>query len=130
MNLYVLLCAALLASHALCVEPAPPTSLRPLPASVDANLLRIFFVGDTHGDSYCAKEWIQRTGLVDFSQQPWKWTGAETDAIVFLGDYVDKVRVTGVHSCQQHQATTMPKMPFTLLAGTRPCKMFSARWVH
>lgn len=65
--------------------------LRPLPEWRDRNLKRIFFVGDTHADSFCAQSWIRRTGLIDFESNPWRWTGDnESDALVFLGDYVDK----------------------------------------
>ena len=67
-------------------------SLRPLPIERDRLLTRIFFIGDTHGDSHCTQEWIRRTGLVNFDSEPWQWTGNSTsDALVFLGDYVDKV---------------------------------------
>ena len=65
--------------------------LRPLPLWRDANLTRVFFIGDTHGDAHCAKEWVRRTGLINFEAKPWIWTGSKiSDAIVFLGDYVDK----------------------------------------
>jgi hypothetical protein len=53
-------------------------------------LSTVFFVGDTHGDEVCCREWVRRTGLVDLGQQPWVWVGAADTAIVLLGDYVDK----------------------------------------
>jgi hypothetical protein len=55
-----------------------------------ANLTSIHFIGDLHADVDCAKEWVKLTGLVDLSTKPYKWIGEPTDAIVFLGDYVDK----------------------------------------
>jgi hypothetical protein len=53
-------------------------------------LSTVFFVGDTHGDAACCREWVRRTGLVDLEQQPWAWVGAADTAMVLLGDYVDK----------------------------------------
>ena len=68
--------------------------IHPLPREVDQALTRIFFIGDSHGDSHCTKEWVRRTGLVNFDTVPWTWTGQASthasDALVFLGDYVDK----------------------------------------
>lgn len=54
------------------------------------NLTSIYFIGDLHGDVDCAKKWIEQTKLVDVTSQPYAWLGEPTDAIVFLGDYVDK----------------------------------------
>ena len=54
------------------------------------NLTSIHFIGDLHGDVNCAKEWVKETKLVDFTTTPYTWIGESTDAIVFLGDYVDK----------------------------------------
>jgi hypothetical protein len=65
---------------------AQPSQLRFL----STNLTSIHFIGDIHGDVECAKEWIKQTNLVDLSSTPYQWLGQPTDAIVFLGDYVDK----------------------------------------
>lgn len=65
---------------------ANPSSLRYL----SENLTSIYFIGDLHGDVNCAKEWVRQTGLVDMTTTPYTWMGEPTDAIVFLGDYVDK----------------------------------------
>lgn len=55
------------------------------------NLTSIHFIGDLHGDVHCAKYWVERTGLVNLtSPTPLEWIGSENDALVFLGDYVDK----------------------------------------
>mmetsp|Transcript_3888 Transcript_3888/g.4449 ORF Transcript_3888/g.4449 Transcript_3888/m.4449 type:complete len:479 (+) Transcript_3888:90-1526(+) len=62
------------------------TSLRYL----SPNLTTIYFIGDLHGDVTCAKKWVERTNLIDFSTTPYTWKGKPTEAIVFLGDYVDK----------------------------------------
>jgi len=55
-----------------------------------SDLTSIFFVGDLHGDVHCARAWVERTHLVNLTSTPWTWTGSNSDAIVFLGDYVDK----------------------------------------
>mmetsp|Transcript_23825 Transcript_23825/g.34813 ORF Transcript_23825/g.34813 Transcript_23825/m.34813 type:complete len:521 (-) Transcript_23825:177-1739(-) len=83
------------------------------------DLTDIFFIGDLHGDVHCARKWIERTGFIrnfDDNSPPdsWIWTGRSLDesttksdsgkgpiqnnennstgheAMVFLGDYVDK----------------------------------------
>jgi len=54
------------------------------------DLTDIYFIGDLHGDVICAREWVSKTGQIDLSSSPWKWTGEEGGALVFLGDYVDK----------------------------------------
>lgn len=63
------------------------SSLRQL----NANITSIHFVGDLHADVHCARQWIEKTGLVNVTSNPYKWLGdSEKDALVFLGDYVDK----------------------------------------
>lgn len=47
----------------------------------------IFVIGDLHADIHCAKQWVSRSNLLDV--QSWSWR-AETSALVFLGDYVDR----------------------------------------
>mmetsp|Transcript_18770 Transcript_18770/g.46499 ORF Transcript_18770/g.46499 Transcript_18770/m.46499 type:complete len:466 (-) Transcript_18770:49-1446(-) len=55
------------------------------------NLTSVTFIGDLHADVGCAKEWVQKTGLINVTSTPYKWLGdPEKDALVFLGDYVDK----------------------------------------
>ena len=60
------------------------------------NITSVYFVGDLHGDDYCAKHAVERTGLVDFGREPWAWLGPQSSALVFMGDLVDK----GVRSKQ------------------------------
>eukprot|EP00929_Paragymnodinium_shiwhaense_P048264 TRINITY_DN24422_c0_g1_i6.p1 TRINITY_DN24422_c0_g1~~TRINITY_DN24422_c0_g1_i6.p1 ORF type:complete len:441 (+),score=59.80 TRINITY_DN24422_c0_g1_i6:86-1408(+) len=47
-----------------------------------------FIIGDLHGDLQCAKQWVSSTGLVDLDTM--SWTGSKTQALVFMGDYIDK----------------------------------------
>mmetsp|Transcript_15662 Transcript_15662/g.23728 ORF Transcript_15662/g.23728 Transcript_15662/m.23728 type:complete len:461 (-) Transcript_15662:1-1383(-) len=55
------------------------------------NLTSIHFIGDLHADVGCAKQWVEQTGLVNLTSTPYKWLGdPDRDAMVFLGDYVDK----------------------------------------
>eukprot|EP00980_Cylindrotheca_fusiformis_P016771 scaffold5048_cov121-Cylindrotheca_fusiformis.AAC.22 len=55
------------------------------------NLTSITFIGDLHADVGCAKQWIEKSGLINLKSTPYEWLGDPNhDAIVFLGDYVDK----------------------------------------
>mmetsp|Transcript_12984 Transcript_12984/g.20142 ORF Transcript_12984/g.20142 Transcript_12984/m.20142 type:complete len:488 (-) Transcript_12984:327-1790(-) len=55
------------------------------------NLTSIHFIGDLHADVGCAKQWVEKTGLVNLTATPYQWLGdPDKDAMVFLGDYVDK----------------------------------------
>lgn len=55
------------------------------------DLTSIHFIGDLHADAECAKQWVGKTNLVDLTSTPYQWLGdPDTDALVFLGDYVDK----------------------------------------
>jgi hypothetical protein len=55
------------------------------------DLTSIHFIGDLHADAECAKQWVEKTNLVNLTSTPYEWLGnPETDALVFLGDYVDK----------------------------------------
>jgi hypothetical protein len=55
------------------------------------DLTSIHFIGDLHADVECAKQWVSKTNLVNITSTPFQWLGnPDTDAIVFLGDYVDK----------------------------------------
>ena len=55
------------------------------------DLTSIYFIGDLHADVDCAKQWVAKTNLVNLTSSPYEWLGdPETDALVFLGDYVDK----------------------------------------
>jgi Calcineurin-like phosphoesterase len=47
----------------------------------------VYVIGDLHGDADCARQWLQRTQLIDTTTLEWKNT---TSHLVFLGDYVDK----------------------------------------
>lgn len=70
-----------------CVTFARSKNLRLL----SSELTYIHFIGDLHGDEKCAKAWVERTNLVNLTSTPYSWIGnMKTDAIVFLGDYVDK----------------------------------------
>ena len=66
----------------------------PLVASLrklSTNLTSIHFIGDLHADVGCAKQWVEKTNLVNLTSTPYQWLGnPDTDALVFLGDYVDK----------------------------------------
>lgn len=58
---------------------------------LNSDLTSITFVGDLHADVGCAKAWVKKTGLVNLTSNPYKWLGdPDEDALVFLGDYVDK----------------------------------------
>ena len=65
---------------------AAATSLRKL----SDDLTSIYIIGDLHADVDCAKQWVERTGLVNMTSVPYTWIGGDDEAIVFLGDYVDK----------------------------------------
>ena len=57
------------------------------------NLTSIHFIGDLHGDVHCAKHWVETTKLILLptkTTDELQWIGSENDALVFLGDYVDK----------------------------------------
>mmetsp|Transcript_13884 Transcript_13884/g.26148 ORF Transcript_13884/g.26148 Transcript_13884/m.26148 type:complete len:520 (-) Transcript_13884:2241-3800(-) len=55
------------------------------------DLTSIHFIGDLHADVSCAKQWVEKTNLVNLTSTPYEWIGnPTTDALVFLGDYVDK----------------------------------------
>jgi len=58
----------------------------------NSNLTSIHFIGDLHGDIQCAHHWVQRTNLINLTSTPLSWIGPSqpNEAIVFLGDYVDK----------------------------------------
>jgi hypothetical protein len=66
----------------------------PLVASLrklSTSLTSIHFIGDLHADVGCAKQWVEKTNLVNLTSTPFEWLGnPDTDALVFLGDYVDK----------------------------------------
>jgi predicted MPP superfamily phosphohydrolase len=60
----------------------------------------IYVIGDLHGDVDCARQWVERTGLVtaitnDDSTTGQQWMDPNSH-MVFLGDYIDK----GVQSKQ------------------------------
>ncbi len=55
------------------------------------DLTSIHFIGDLHADVDCARQWVEKTNLVNLTSTPYEWLGnSDTDALVFLGDYVDK----------------------------------------
>jgi serine/threonine protein phosphatase 1 len=56
----------------------------------EKQLTSVYFIGDLHADVGCAKQWVDATRLIDLSESPFKWTGGSDEAIVFMGDYVDK----------------------------------------
>lgn len=58
---------------------------------LSTELTSIHFIGDLHADVECAKQWVEKTNLVNITSSPFEWLGnPDTDALVFLGDYVDK----------------------------------------
>ncbi len=70
-------------------NPSVFTAASPL-RHLSTNLTSIYFIGDLHGDVNCAKEWVRQTNLVNLTSTPYTWKGSRSDAMVFLGDYVDK----------------------------------------
>jgi Calcineurin-like phosphoesterase. len=65
----------------------PSLSLRKL----SQDLTSIHFIGDLHADVSCARQWVEKTNLVNLTTTPFEWLGdPHADALVFLGDYVDK----------------------------------------
>ena len=80
---------ALFIALSLQLSTVAPPQHNPL-LLLPANLTRIHFIGDLHGDAHCTRQWIRRTGLIDLDRQPMRWTGTKSDGLVFLGDYVDK----------------------------------------
>lgn len=46
----------------------------------------IYAVGDLHGDVECAKQWVNRTGVIS---KDGHWIN-DKSRLVFLGDYIDK----------------------------------------
>jgi predicted MPP superfamily phosphohydrolase len=59
---------------------------------LSSDLTSIYFIGDIHGDVGCAKEWVKKTNLINITSSPYTWVGnnQSNEAIVFMGDYVDK----------------------------------------
>jgi len=84
----VALVTAALAAVLACL-PGHGAGSHPL-THIAADVDEVFIVGDLHGDLQCAKEWVRRSGLIDLATHPWNWTGRRRQALVFLGDYVDK----------------------------------------
>jgi len=77
----------LLILHILIIDFRSISALRKL----HTDLTSIYFIGDLHGDASCAKQWVEKTNLVNLTSTPYQFLGnPRTDAIVFLGDYVDK----------------------------------------
>ena len=85
-----IICLLLSLKSAFCEIVERSSSLTPGLRRLGSHLLSIYFIGDLHGDPQCAREAVERTNLVNFTTNPWSWIGLESDAIVFLGDYVDK----------------------------------------
>eukprot|EP00553_Chaetoceros_curvisetus_P002230 CAMPEP_0204628904 /NCGR_PEP_ID=MMETSP0717-20131115/16834_1 /ASSEMBLY_ACC=CAM_ASM_000666 /TAXON_ID=230516 /ORGANISM="Chaetoceros curvisetus" /LENGTH=154 /DNA_ID=CAMNT_0051645665 /DNA_START=89 /DNA_END=550 /DNA_ORIENTATION=- len=79
---------------ALLIQAFGTLVLLPLASSLrqlSEDLTSIHFIGDLHADVGCAKKWVEKTRLVNITSTPFQWLGdSEKDAIVFLGDYVDK----------------------------------------
>ena len=75
---------------AVYVRAPPPPSEPSKLHLLGTNISEVYFIGDLHGDDLCARRWVAQTGLVDLETEPWTWRGSSTDALVFMGDYVDK----------------------------------------
>jgi Calcineurin-like phosphoesterase len=83
----------------------------------------VYVIGDLHGDVECARQWVQRTGLIqedknakDTSQQM-TWVGdatAKTSHLVFMGDYIDK-GITSKQTVEYVQSLT-DQFPTTVTA--------------
>jgi len=83
------------------------------------NLTSIHFIGDLHADVGCAKQWVEKTKLVDLTSTPYQWIGdTEHDALVFLGDYVDKGSASaGVLYFVRELQETFPNNVVTILGN-------------
>jgi len=83
------------------------------------NLTSIHFIGDLHADVGCAKQWVEKTKLVDLTSTPYQWIGdPEHDAMVFLGDYVDKGSASaGVLYFVRELQETFPDNVVTILGN-------------
>ena len=76
-------------------SPTSPSSSSSSSSSLQelsSSLTSIYFIGDIHGDVGCAKEWVKKTNLINITSTPYTWIGnnQSNEAIVFMGDYVDK----------------------------------------
>jgi len=47
----------------------------------------VYVIGDLHGDVFCARQWVDKTGLIEKRTGEWL---DPTSSLVFLGDYIDK----------------------------------------
>jgi hypothetical protein len=84
----------------------------------EKQLTSVYFIGDLHADVGCAKQWVDATRLIDLSESPYKWIGGPDEAIVFMGDYVDKgSSSSSVLSFVQELQTTFPDNIVTLLGN-------------
>jgi hypothetical protein len=92
----LLIVAAVVSSVLLLNVSAASTSSPTSPSSslqkLSSGLTSIYFIGDIHGDVGCAKEWVKKTNLINITSTPYTWIGnnQSNEAIVFMGDYVDK----------------------------------------
>jgi len=43
---------------------------------LDDELTDIYFIGDLHGDVGCARQWVERTGAIDFGNDPFASTSS------------------------------------------------------
>jgi predicted MPP superfamily phosphohydrolase len=81
-------------------------------------LTSVYFIGDLHADVVCVQQWMNATRLIDFSESPYKWTGGADEAIVFMGDYVDKGSTSSsVLSFMKELQETFPDNVITLLGN-------------
>ena len=79
----VALLLAATAAHGLDIPSAP---------SVNTEDLRVWAIGDLHGDVGCARHWVERTGLVGNLSAPpdsWSWRDP-AGQLIFMGDYIDR----------------------------------------
>lgn len=68
------------------LDPGTSTANDPLPGTT-AHGITIYAIGDLHGDAECARQWVERTELIDATTGEWKNNRTH---LVFLGDYLDK----------------------------------------
>jgi Calcineurin-like phosphoesterase len=87
----------------------------------DRDEYAVYVIGDLHGDVECARQWVERTGLIaqDNAKEDTKmtWVGdatAKTSHLVFMGDYIDK-GITSKQTVEYVQSLT-DQFPSTVTA--------------
>lgn len=75
----------------------------------------VYVIGDLHGDVECARQWVDRTQLINPTTNEWV---NSTSHLVFLGDYVDKgIYSRGTIEYVKHLTDTYPEYVTALLGN-------------